>query len=182
VDVLSSHKGRARRAVGSNFRLQHTSQRTRARRLRDRNHAPRRRRRRRSQSCHAGGSCTVLVHDLLKVVSIWTNNREVFTIGINLPGRFFDRHRAALRQPRTATPRSHRTHTDWYVDVNDVTYGNTERARKADHGRPKCNDPDDKQSGTNQELGYNEGRNEGRSISESFASQGFPDASSSCAP
>ena len=29
------------------------------------------------------------------------------------------------------------------VDVNDVTYGNTERARKADHGRPKCNDPDD---------------------------------------
>jgi hypothetical protein len=173
VDVLSSRKGRARRAVGSNFRLQHTSQRTRARRLRDRNHAPRRRRRRRSQSCHAGGSCTVLVHDLLKVVSIWTNNREVFTLGINLPGRFFDRHRAAT----AATPRYTRL-----VDVNvDVTYGNTERARKADHGRPKCNDPDDKQSGTNQELGYNVGRNEGRSISENVvASQGFPDASSSC--
>lgn len=79
MDVLSSHKGRAWRAAGSNFRLQHTSPRTRARRLRDRNHAPRRRRRRRSQSSklsNAGGSCTVLVHDLLKVVSIWTNNRE----------------------------------------------------------------------------------------------------------
>ena len=90
-----------------------------------------------------------MVHDLLKVVSIWTNNREVFTIGINLPGRFFDRHRAALRQPRHV-----RTEHARLVDVNDVTYGNTERARKADHGRPKCNDPDDKQSGTNQELGY----------------------------
>lgn len=117
MDVLSSRKGRARRAVGSNFRLQHTSQRTRARRLRDRNHAPRRRRRRRrSQSCHAGGSCTVLVHDLLKVVSIWTNNREVFTLGINLPGRFFDRHRAAT----AAT-----LHTDRLMMMSmiyDVTY------------------------------------------------------------
>lgn len=54
------------------------------------------------------------MHDLLKVVSIWTNNREVFTLGINLPGRFFDRHRAAT----AATLRTDRLMSMIY----DVTY------------------------------------------------------------
>ena len=76
MHVFTSHEGRARRAVESNCRLQHASPRTRARRLRVRNHAP--------EECAvecagpqgAGklkvvmpefgeSSCTVLEHDLL---------------------------------------------------------------------------------------------------------------------
>ena len=91
-------------------------------------------------SCHAGGSCTALVHDLLKVVSIWTNNRESLKANCSHSGSTYRVGGVLSIKGFIVASQKPRTH-ELILMSRSVPF-RTARATytvygNADHGRPK---------------------------------------------